>query len=572
MRVVGARLLSPPTDALSAAFSSSLAVCFNGIHRVVVAASSSSNSLIPLKLGRAPPSQQGPLFCPLTAAAEDGGPIAKTAVVVRRVFPEIVWQGLPDGSRKVASPGAARAQALAAEAALEAAGPKVAAVLAREEREHCERLLRLASEVGGGGGGGGATAGEAAYARAFRGGDDEGGECCCGGIDASSRRTNRALDAHCSQRETLRAARALELQQQVLNAAGVPLPVKSRRVWRALVSAAVPAEEAERAERREERRRRWLRRQEEGDDEEDKYDEEDGSSSPSLPSPLEQEWLLQLWEPPGEDSGAPPLPRESQVVWLTSLTPRARWRNDPLSLSRPQLSGGRGTAWGVLKSSSLVFECPARRRVDLSALSSLSRGDDFDFQGTLVAAGPVRCEGVVVASALAPVAAAPATPLSDNLDNGNNASSSSASSLRPPDAEQWLFLADDAALSLLDSGVPAEEVWLLAVRVSGPLAAAPFLFPPPPQATTKGNSSSTLSSSPASLAGLSVRIRDARLALAPDDRERLWRAEARDTAVVALVGRGGGNGGRKGGGREMSGSGARAVEAFGSRVAALLGS
>ena len=306
-------------------------------------------------------------------------------------------------------------------------------------------------------------------------------------------------------------------------------------------------------------------------------------SPSSTPSPLDQEWLLQLWEPPTEDSGAPPLPKEGQVVWVTSLTPRPRWRNDPLALSRPQLSGGRATAWGLWRQPRseppLAFECPARRSVDLSGLSSLPRGGDFDFEGVLIAAGPVRAEGVVVSSALASV---PVPPLfSDHRD-----ADASSSSLRPPDAEQWLFCADAAALALMESGVPPDEVWLLAVRVSGPLAAAPFLFPLTKRSSSRsgasgvsggnnGSTSSSSSSSFSSLAGLPVRIRDARLALAPDDRERLWRAEARDTAVVALVGaggsaRGGNRGGRDGG--DGSSLGARAVAAFGSRVAALLGS
>lgn len=310
-------------------------------------------------------------------------------------------------------------------------------------------------------------------------------------------------------------------------------------------------------------------------------DDDNGEAS-QLSPPLDQEWLLQLWEPPTEDAGAPPLPREGQVVWMTQLTPRPRWRNDPLELSRPQLSGGRATAWGLWDESRfppLAFECPARRSVDLSRMASLPRGADFDFEGVLVAAGPVRAEGVVVTSALASAAAAAPVAVPDRDGGGGDAGGAAAPSLRPPDAEQWLFCADAAALALIDSGVPSEEVWLLAVRVSGPLAAAPFLFPPPATRRSKvggGGSGGGDGTNPSSscLAGLPVRIRDARLALAPDDRERLWRAEARDTAVVTLVG-GGGHGGNVGGGSGSGrgeGLGARAVAAFGSRVAALLGS
>ena len=179
-----------------------------------------------------------------------------------------------------------------------------------------------------------------------------------------------------------------------LEAARVALPVRSRRVWRALVSAAVPPEEAERAERRRMRGTRTESGEGEGGDR-DAGDGDTGeaplsppSSTPSSASPLDQEWLLQLWEPPTEDSGAPPLPREGQVVWMTSLTPRPRWRGDPLALSRPQLSGGRATAWGLWggQHPPLAFGCPARRAVDLSGLSSLPRGADFDFEGVLVAA------------------------------------------------------------------------------------------------------------------------------------------------------------------------------------------
>jgi len=584
VRVVGARLLSAPADALSACASSSLAVCFNGVHRVVAPSSTrcpSSDALV--KLGRAPPRPPSSLpFAPLTAAAEDGGPIARTAVAVRRVLPELAWQELSDGRRRVASPSAALAAALAVEAALEAAAPGMAAALAREEREHREGLRAAAGD-----GGGGATAGEAAYARAsVAAGDGEEGEGG-GGIGASSRRADRALDAYCCQRETLRSARAAELQGRALAAAGVAQPVRSRRVWRALVSAAVPPEEAERAERRarvRERERGERRRGEQGGAAAgaaagDGGGQGRGAAPPPPPAPsplpLEREWLLQLWEPPTEDCGAPPLPREGQVVWLSSLVPRPRWRGDPLGLSRPQLSGSRATAWGVLDASpsglGLAFECPRRRAVDLSGIASLPRGGDFDFEGVLVAAGPVRAEGAAVSSALASVAGA--APVSDP-----DASSSLA---RPPEGEQWLFCADAAALSLLDSGVPADEVWLLAVRVSGPLAAAPFLFPPKRGSRSGGGGSggSSGSNPSSSLVGLPVKIRDARLALAPDDRERLWRAEARDTAVVALVGGGGrgsggdrGGGGGGGGGNDASGLSARAVAAFGSRVAALLGS
>ena len=218
------------------------------------------------------------------------------------------------------------------------------------------------------------------------------------------------------------------------------------------------------------------------------------------PTSLDAEWLLSWWNPPDD---APPLV-EGGVYVATALTPRpAPGGGDARAC--PGLATTRATrvAHWPATGPPPVFACPPRRTVTLATLAGLALGDDFDFEGVVVGAGAPRV----------------LTPRGD--------------------IEQWAFLADAAAASLVrDAGVPPDAVWLLAVRISGAAAAAPVV---PPGAS-----------------GRAVSLRDARLATAPDGAALLWRAEARDTAHLTVA-------------PEEGEAGAWAVATFGGRVAALLG-
>jgi breast cancer 2 susceptibility protein len=437
--VAGARLAaSAPDEALRASETAMLALTHNCVAPAPAGA----------RLGatRGPPRVR-----PLTRVDPDGGPVAATAFVVRRLYPDVVWQALADGRCETVTPRAAAAAADAAASAADAVAADVAAALHREDAAAAASAAEAVDA-------GDATEGEAAFAREWAAAAavaDDGPPA----VPASLRAASSALDRFCAARDRAREARAAQLRGEALAAAGAAPPERARRIVRALVSPALPA---------------------------------GGSSS------MEDEWILNLWEPP---DGAPALV-EGAVFSARALAPRAAPRGDPAA--RPTLASTRGTTWAPWRGPQTAHSCPPRRLVTLAGLGALPLGADFD-------AGPAAC-----------VAAAPPRPSSLG---------------RPGDMEQWVFLADGAAKEMLAAGVAPADVWLLAVRVAGGPRAAPFLVPHE------------------AAAGSTITLRDARLAVAPDGGARLWRADARDTAVLAAA----------------PGGGEWAVEAFGARVAGLLG-
>jgi hypothetical protein len=501
----GATLVTPsgvggPEPAIVAARTAVLDLYFNGTAPAPAHA----------RLGRWRGGGEGasPRLLPLHRAAPDGGAIARTAFLVRRVYPPVFWSQDTRGEKATRTPAAAAAVAAAAEAAAEAASEGIASALRSEEATHAASLLRSAATAmrpdGGGDDDCGLPAGALAYAHqvatAVAGLDGGGGG---GPVQAAlalsavasaappppinTPSAAAALAKYAATRERAQAGRASVLHAAALEAAGIGVPERERLLLRALVSPAVP----------------------------------DASLPPDAASrvaALDTEYLLSLWSPP---EGAPRLV-EGRVYVATALLPKPCPPCAVLPGARPGLSNSRGSAWAAWPDARppLASAPHPRVRATLADLGRLAHGSDFDVGG---AGGP---------------AASPTTPTATVVGV-----SAVLTGDREWEAAQWLFVADGTAVADHDAGAPpAPPPWLLAVRLVSQPGALPFLTSPAARAAA---------------VGAAVSFRDLRLA-DPDRGARLWRADARDTASVCIV-------------EGASEDGRRAVDAFGGRVRALLG-